>query len=47
MKKHPDLLKNHSPTQANEVLVSDITSVESAQGIHYLSLVTDAYTRLD
>lgn len=45
MKKHPNLVKNHSPTQANEVLVSDITYVESAEGIHYLSLVTDAYTR--
>ena len=31
--------------QANEVFVSDITYVESAEGIHYLSLVTDAYTR--
>lgn len=25
--------------------MSDITYVESAEGIHYLSLVTDAYTR--
>ena len=31
--------------QANEVFVSDITYVESAEGVHYLSLVTDAYTR--
>lgn len=45
MKKHPNLLKDYSPTQANEVLVSDITYVESAEGVHYLSLVTDAYTR--
>ena len=45
MKKHPNLLKSHKPTQANEVFVSDITYVESAEGIHYLSLVTDAYTR--
>ncbi|MBJ9370489.1 IS3 family transposase [Acinetobacter bereziniae] len=45
MKKHPNLLKNYKPTQANEVLVSDITYVESVEGVHYLSLVTDAYTR--
>lgn len=37
MKKHPNLLKDYSPTQANEVLVSDITYVESAEGVHYLS----------
>lgn len=45
MKKHPNLLKGHKPTQANEVFVSDITYVESTEGIHYLSLVTDAYSR--
>lgn len=45
MKKHPNLLKNYSAVQADEVLVSDITYVESAEGVHYLSLVTDAYTR--
>ncbi|MCH7337948.1 IS3 family transposase [Acinetobacter sp. NIPH 2699] len=45
MKKYPNLLKDYSPVQANEVLVSDITYVESAEGVHYLSLVTDEYTR--
>lgn len=45
MRKHPNLLKTYTPIQANEVLVSDITYVESAEGVHYLSLVTDAYTR--
>lgn len=45
MKKHPNLLKDYKPVQANEVLVSDITYVESVEGVHYLSLVTDAYTR--
>lgn len=45
MKKHPNLLKDYSAAQANEVFVSDITYVESAEGVHYLSLVTDAYTR--
>ena len=45
MKKHPNLLKDRSAVQAHEILVSDITYVESAEGVHYLSLVTDAYTR--
>ena len=37
MKKHPNLLKDHSAVQAHEILVSDITYVESAEGVHYLS----------
>lgn len=45
MKKHPNLLKDYSAIQANEVFVNDITYVENAEGVHYLSLVTDAYTR--
>ena len=45
IKKHPNLLKYYNPSQANEVLVSDITYVESVEDIHYLSLVTDVYTR--
>lgn len=45
MKKHPNLLKDKKVTHANQVYVSDITYVESAEGVHYLSLVTDAYTR--
>ena len=45
MRKHPNLLKEHTPTAAEEVFVSDITYVKSAQGVHYLSLVTDAYSR--
>ena len=45
MKKHPNVLKDYSAVQANEVFVSDITYVESAESVHYLSLVTDAYTR--
>ncbi|WP_133408470.1 IS3 family transposase [Parashewanella tropica] len=45
MKKHPNLLKDYTPQRAEEVLVSDITYVESDDGVHYLSLVTDAYSR--
>ncbi|WED26271.1 IS3 family transposase [Vibrio sp. DW001] len=45
MRKHPNLLKEHSPKTPEEVFVSDITYVESEQGVHYLSLVTGAYSR--
>jgi len=45
MKKHPNLLKEITPKAPEEVLVSDITYVQSEQGVHYLSLVTDAYSR--
>ena len=45
MKKHPNLLKDKVPSKPEEVYVSDITYVESEQGVHYLSLVTDAFSR--
>ncbi|WP_408580438.1 IS3 family transposase [Aliivibrio fischeri] len=45
MKKHPNLLKEVTPQASEEVFVSDITYVQSQKGIHYLSLVTDAYSR--
>jgi transposase InsO family protein len=45
MKKHPNLLKDKIPSKPEEVFVSDITYVESNEGVHYLSLVTDAYSR--
>ena len=45
MKKHPNLLKDRAPTKPEEVFVSDITYVESNEGVHYLSLVTDAFSR--
>ncbi len=45
MKKHPNLLKEVQPKRPEEVFVSDITYVQSEQGVHYLSLVTDAYSR--
>ena len=41
MKKYPNLLAGHQPTRSEEVFVSDITYVESDEGVHYLSLVTD------
>lgn len=45
MKKHPNLLKDKTPTRPEEVFVSDITYVQSNEGVHYLSLVTDAFSR--
>lgn len=45
MRKYPNLLKELSITRPEQVFVSDITYVESHEGVHYLSLVTDAYTR--
>ncbi len=45
MKKHPNLLKEEGLHDAAHVLVSDITYLESDQGVHYLSLVTDASSR--
>ena len=44
-KKHPNLYKGISLVRPNQVYVSDITYVESAQGVHYLSLVSDAFSR--
>lgn len=44
-KKHPNLYQGQRLTRASEVVVSDITYLESEEGVHYLSLVTDAYSR--
>lgn len=45
LRKHPNLLKEVVPERPEHVLVSDITYVKSREKIHYLSLVTDAYSR--
>ena len=45
MRKHPNLLAGSPVTGPEQVFVSDITYVESAEGVHYLSLVTDAGSR--
>lgn len=45
MKKHPNLLKEFKPQQAEQVFASDITYIESDEGVHYLSLVTDTSSR--
>ena len=45
MRKHPNLLTELNIDRPEQVFVSDITYVESDEGVHYLSLVTDAYSR--
>lgn len=47
LKKHPNFLKDNQnqPFMPEQVLVADITYVKSGEGTHYLSLVTDAYSR--
>lgn len=45
MKKHPNHFADMHLSRPDEAYVSDITYVESGEGVHYLSLVTDAYSR--
>lgn len=43
--KHPNLLKDITVNRPEQVFVSDITYIKSRQKTHYLSLITDAYSR--
>lgn len=45
MKKHPNRFETQEINRAEQAFVSDITYVETEEGVHYLSLVTDAYSR--
>lgn len=45
MKKHPNLFAEMEISAPEQAFVSDITYVESDEGVHYLSLVTDASSR--
>lgn len=45
MRKHPNLYQDMNVTGPEQAFVSDITYVESDEGVHYLSLVTDAGSR--
>ena len=44
-KRYPNLIRDHVPTGANQIWVSDITYVRVGEGFAYLSLITDAYSR--
>jgi putative transposase len=43
-RKYPNLIKDIAPLRPNEIWVSDITYVETSEGVCYLSLITDAYS---
>ena len=45
LRKYPNLLKDRQAIRPEEVFVSDITYIKSKERTHYLSLVTDAYSR--
>lgn len=45
LKKHPNLYSTKNINRAEEVFVSDITYLKSRERTHYLSLVTDAFSR--
>jgi len=45
LKKHPNLLTTTTVERVEQVFVADITYVKSDARSHYLSLVTDAYSR--
>ena len=45
MKKYPNQLEDQEIQRAERVFVSDIKFVETREGVRYLSLVTDAYSR--
>jgi transposase InsO family protein len=45
LKKHPNLLAERNLSRPEEVFVSDITYIKSRERTHYLSLVTDAFSR--
>lgn len=45
LRKYPNLMKGKKASCPEECFVSDITYVKSKASVHYLSLVTDAYSR--
>lgn len=45
MRKYPNLIIGMVPTRINQLWVSDITYIATAQGFLYLNLISDAYSR--
>lgn len=43
-RRYPNLIIGIIPSRSNEVWVSDITYIETTEGVCYLSLITDAYS---
>lgn len=44
-RKYKNLIKDHVPTQPEQLWVSDITYIKTENGHNYLALVTDAYSK--
>lgn len=44
--RYPNLIKEAVPNAANQIWVSDITYISLKGGFAYLSLITDAYSRM-
>ncbi len=44
-RRYPNIVRNYIPTGINQLLVSDITYIDTEEGFVYLFLVTDAYSR--
>lgn len=42
--KYPNLIMDVVPQRPDEIWVSDITYIETEEGVCYLSLITDAYS---
>jgi len=45
LRKYPNLMKNSVVSRPEQYFVSDITYIKSRERTHYLSLVTDAFSR--
>lgn len=45
LRKYPNLMKETTPIRPEQYFVSDITYIKSRERTHYLSLVTDAFSR--
>lgn len=45
LRKYPNLMKEAKIERPEQVFVSDITYIKSRERTHYLSMVTDAYSR--
>lgn len=44
MKKYPNLIKDFSPEEAEQLWVADITYIQIRNNFNYLSLITDVYS---
>lgn len=45
LRRYPNLIVGFIPDHAHQLLVSDITYIETEEGFVYLSLITDGYSR--